>query len=97
MTYLLHPEAEQDLPQAAKFYQERGGSLLSQPFLAEFERSVRLLVRHPQLGSLWRYGKRRFVMRRFPYSLIHIGGGEELRILAVAHQSRRPGYWRGRK
>ena len=97
MTYSLHPEAEQDLRHAAEFYQERGASPLSQSFLGEFERSVGLLLRHPQLGALWRCGKRRFVMRRFPYSLIYIVAGEELRILAVAHQSRRPGYWRGRK
>jgi hypothetical protein len=36
-------------------------------------------------------------MRRFPYSLIYTVIGDEVRILAVAHHSRRPGYWRGRK
>lgn len=65
--------------------------------LAEFERSVELLLQHPGLGTLWRQGKRRFVMNRFRYSVIYTVSSEEIRILAVAHHSRRPGYWRGRK
>jgi hypothetical protein len=35
-------------------------------------------------------------MRRFPYSLIYAALVDEIRILAVAHHSRRPGYWRDR-
>ncbi|MBI3775205.1 MAG: hypothetical protein HY273_06575 [Gammaproteobacteria bacterium] len=45
---------------------------------------------------MWRNGKRRYVMQRFPYSLIYTVSSEEIRILAVAHHSRRPGYWQGR-
>jgi toxin ParE1/3/4 len=95
--YWLHPEAREDLREAAQFYHERGGPALSQSFLAEFEHSVFILLRHPLLGGVWRHGKRRLLMQRFPYSLIYITLGEEIRILAVAHQSRRPAYWRGRK
>jgi len=36
-------------------------------------------------------------LTRFPYSLIYTESGDEIRILAVAHHSRRPGYWRGRR
>jgi hypothetical protein len=37
------------------------------------------------------------VMGRFRYALIYTVVGDQIRILAVAHHSRRPGYWRGRK
>jgi toxin ParE1/3/4 len=97
MKYSLHPEAEGYLRDAARFYFERAGSSLSQSLLAEFEHSVGLLLEHPELGAPWRRGTRRFVMNRFPYSIIYIVSGEDLRILAVAHHSRRPGYWRARK
>ncbi|MGH9362164.1 MAG: type II toxin-antitoxin system RelE/ParE family toxin [Thermoanaerobaculia bacterium] len=97
MKYSLHPGAEADLREAAEFYRERAGSSLSQSLFIEFEQAVDLLLQHPRLGTLWRYGKRRYVMRRFPYSLIYTAVGEEVRILAVAHHSRRPGYWRGRR
>ena len=96
MRYWLHPEAENDLRHAAEFYRESADSSLSQSLLAEFERSVDVLLQHPGLGTLWRNGRRRFLMRRFPYSLVYTIVDEQIRILAVAHHSRRPDYWRGR-
>lgn len=90
MNYSLHPEAEDDLRGAAGFYREQAGTTLSQSFLAEFEQSVNLLLQHPALGGLWRRGKRRFVMRRFPYSLIYTVSGENIHILTVAHHGRSP-------
>ena len=32
-------------------------------------------------------------MKHFPYSVIYIVAGDEIQVLAVAHHSRRPGYW----
>jgi len=97
MIYTLHPEAEADLRDAAEFYRERAGNTLSNSLLEEFERSVGVLLQYPAIGSPWRRGTRRFLMQRFPYSIIYSTSSEEIRILAVAHQSRRPGYWRNRK
>lgn len=97
MNYSLHPEAEDDLREAAEFYRERAGNSLTQSLFAEFERSMDMLLQHPGIGALWRRGKRRYVMRHFPYALIYTVSGKEIQILAVAHHSRRPGYWRNRK
>ena len=96
MTYHLHPDAEVDLREAAEFYRKRAGNELALTFIAEFESSVSLLLEHPALGAIGRNGRRRFVMRRFPYSLIYNAAGQQIRILAVAHHSRRPGYWQDR-
>ena len=89
---MLHPGAEADLRDAAEYYRERADSALSQVLFTEFERSMQLLVRHPLVGVLWPHGKRCL----FPYSVIYAVAGEEIRVLAVAHHSRRPGYWRKR-
>ena len=53
MNYRLHPGAQEDLREAAEFYREQAGTALSQSFLAEFERSVGLLLQHPGLGAMW--------------------------------------------
>jgi plasmid stabilization system protein ParE len=95
--YSLHPEALQDLREAASFYSEKAGAALAQAVIAEFEHAVDLLLQFPGLGAAWRHGKRRVLMRRFPYSVIYSVEGDEIRILAVAHHSRRPGYWRARR
>lgn len=97
MKYWLHPEAREDLRDAAGFYREQAGTALARAFLAEFERSVELLLKHPRLGVSWRHGKRRFAMRRFPFNVVYSVVEDQIRILAVAHFNRRPGYWRDRK
>jgi plasmid stabilization system protein ParE len=97
MKYRLHPEAAEDLREAAEFYRERAGVALSQALFAEFDRSIQLLLLHPMLGAAWLRGKRRLVMKHFPYSIIYAVVPDEIQVLAVAHQSRRPGYWRNRK
>lgn len=96
MNYVLHPDAETDLQEAAEFYRKQAGNQLALAFVDEFERSVKLLLEHPQLGPIWRNGRRRMVMRRFPYSVIYHVVDEQIRVLAVAHHSRRPGYWQDR-
>ena len=96
MNYWLHSKAEEDLREAANFYRKQAGTALSQSFLAEFERSVGLLLQYPRLGVIWRHGKRRLVTQWFPFSLIYTVVGDQVRILAVAHHSRHPDYWHSR-
>ena len=97
MIFRLHPEAANDLRDAARYYFEHANAALSQALFAEFDRAVKVLIAHPQWGSPWRAGFRRYLMRRFPYSIFYSIADEEIRIMAVAHQSRRPGYWQSRK
>ena len=40
---------------------------------------------------------RRTRVSGFPYDLIYIAGMDVIQVLAVAHQRRRPGYWRHRE
>jgi hypothetical protein len=32
-------------------------------------------------------------LRRFPFNVIHQFHGDEIRVIAIAHQRRKPGYW----
>ena len=62
-------------------------------FVAEFERSVNLVLDNPMMGAAFRGAVRRCILRRFPYSIIYQLVTDELRVIAVAHHRRRPGYW----
>ena len=55
-----------------------------------------ILLAHPEIGIAVDTDLRRYVLRRFPFSLIYSLSSDVLRVEVVAHQSRRPGYWRSR-
>jgi hypothetical protein len=40
---------------------------------------------------------KRLILKRFPYEIVVTEFREEVVVIAVAHQSRRPGYWRDRE
>jgi plasmid stabilization system protein ParE len=85
--------AEAELVQAAADYAQQASVKLGVAFLAEVERSVQLLRTQPKLGALWQTVFRRLPLRRFPYSIVYQLHPEEIRVHAIAHQRRKPGYW----
>lgn len=97
MTPSVSPEADRELNEGAVYYAREGGRELGLAFIAEFERSLNLLCLHPHIGAPWRNQRRRFSLRRFPYSLFYYLRDDELRVVAIAHHRQRPGYWAGRR
>jgi toxin ParE1/3/4 len=98
MTRIVHTDAEIDLVDGARYYQEQAGLRLAQDFLNEFERSAKMIESQPHLGSPWIGGTRRWILKRFPYSIVYqIMPSGDVWIMAVAHQSRHPNYWTKRK
>lgn len=41
-------------------------------------------------------GIKRLMLRRFPYDIVVRESSNEIIVIAIAHHSRRPGYWRNR-
>lgn len=60
------------------------------------QRALRLLEFMPQLGRTNYPGVRTWPLKDFPYTLVYRVKGKAIVVIAVAHQSREPGYWRGR-
>ena len=50
----------------------------------------------PVPGTSGAQGAKQLLLRRFPYSIVIRESGDEYLIVAVAHQHRRPGYWKDR-
>lgn len=92
MRRTLHPGAEQDLADAVDFYLDSAGAAVASRFLSEFERVARLLADHPEIGTPGASGRRQFPLRVFPYSVVYRACQDELRILVVRHQHRKPGF-----
>lgn len=96
MKVTVQPAASAELGEAAKFYADRADQALGLAFIAEFERALSLLSINPELGAIWRGTARRYPLRRFPYNVVYQIKAEELRVIALAHQRRRPSYWKER-
>ena len=94
--YEFHDEAEDELGESAVFYESRIAGL-GELFTSEVQRAVNMIRDHPEIGSPLGAKVRRVLVRRFPYNVIYRHDAGRIFILAVAHQHRRPGYWRHRE
>ena len=92
----FHPEAEQELEAAKNWYRERS-DLAARAFATDLAHAVRKISDSPDRWPETRPGERRFVLLRFPYSILYRVRASEVFVTAVADQKRRPGYWRRRK
>jgi toxin ParE1/3/4 len=94
---VLHDQAVVELEEAASWY-ERCRPGLGGEFQSAVEQAVGQIRDNPQIG--FRYGGTRFryvLVRRFPYVLFYSEGKDVVRVMAVAHSGRRPGYWMSRR
>ena len=92
----FEPEARQELIETTRRYLTEAGAIHANAFESEVARSLALLARLPELGTRGNRNTRSIPLRRYPYSLHYRLEPDLIRILAVAHHSRRPGYWGNR-
>ena len=60
MKVSLHPAAENDIAEAAEFYERTGSLALAAKFIAEFKRVSQLLLEVPGIGSARSHGRQGF-------------------------------------
>lgn len=95
MSLEMHPEARLEFREAIAYYEGcREG--LGFEFSREIYASIQRIATAPLLWSTLSDNSRRFLARRFPYTIIYQTLDDTVLIVAVAHQSRKPGYWKDR-
>ncbi len=97
MRISLSDEAEADANAATDWYIGHGAFVAVEDFANALDRAFSLLCAHPAMGVRAAHRTRMLTLHDFPYSLIYRIQGDEIRVIAVAHHSRRPGYWVGRR
>lgn len=95
MTFSFHPEAENEFVAAQDFYDDREFGL-GRDFLNEVHETIDRIVKFPNSWPRYSHRTQRCLCDRFPYSIIYRHTDDEVTIYAVAHQKRRPGYWKDR-
>ena len=90
-----HPEAVVEAEEARTWYEARS-PLAARGFLLELQSAVNPVLEAPDRWPRFLHGTRRCVFsHRYPYSLVYLLGPPTV-VVAVAHDKRRPGYWRAR-
>lgn len=93
----FRPQAQHELLEATQRYLIDAGPAVAEQFEWAVQRALRLLAFMPRLGSPSYQGVRTWPLKHFAYTLVYRVKGNAISVLAVAHQSREPGYWQGRK
>lgn len=95
--YRFHPAVTEELDEAGAWYDAQLPGL-SLELLDAVEEAIELIVQRP---AAWQRDSvvadreiRRFVMKRFPFSIVYYVADDIVRVIAFAHAKRRPGYWR---
>lgn len=69
---------------------------LGDDFAQVVQGALARIQEEPFMYQALRGPTRRCPLHRFPYTLIYLVRKDVVRVLAVTHQRRRPGYWQGR-
>lgn len=93
---LFHPDVFLEVKEAYDWYdnQARG---LGDDFISELEAAFQTVSELPETWPKFKSDYRRFLLSKFPYSVIYRAQKETIFIVAVMHNSRKPGYWKTRK
>lgn len=97
MQVRLSELARDDATAAIDWYVGEGAYTAADDFANALEQAFGLLSSFSYLGGLAAHNTRMLTLRSFPYSVIYRIQNNEIRVVAVAHHSRRPRYWRGRR
>ncbi len=95
MNLIYHPKADDEVLESAKLYERRSKGL-GWRFLRTVQAAELRIVSNPDHFPVVDQELRRCVLSGFPYHMFFRLADEDIFVVAVAHQKRRPGYWRRR-
>lgn len=94
-SFTFHPAAIEEAVLAARWYRERS-PLAASRFVAELDDVIDKIIEAPLRWPRSARGTRKVKLPCFPFLVIYREQKGAVLILAVAHGSRRPGYWKDR-
>ena len=91
----IQSEAEEELLSASLYYEERVAGL-GEEFLDGIEEAISKIRKYPLAWPVYEDDYRRYLMKRFPYGVVYRVEADIIFVIAVAHLSRKPDYWKSR-
>ena len=91
-TIVVEDRAKEEIKNAFFWYLEKKEQTALR-FYQSLTNVLDILVVSPKIGRLLDDRHRKFHLTRFPYNIIYREDAEIIYVIAVAHHSRKPGYW----
>jgi plasmid stabilization system protein ParE len=91
-----HEKARDELAESGRFYSSQSLEL-GNLFFETFDRAVTDIRQFPRRFPKVEDDIRRCLLHKFPFGICYRIENETVRILAVAHSSRHPAYWKRRR
>jgi toxin ParE1/3/4 len=91
----FHPEARLELRAAIQWYRDQDRAVATE-LRATVTNGLREIALSPQRWLKYLHGTHRYVLQRFPFTIVYLEQEEWVSIVAIAHGKRKPGYWRNR-
>ena len=91
----FHQEATEEYDAAFDWYLERSPNAALR-FDEEVDFALAQISAAPTRWAGGPHSTRRYLLRQFPFTLIYRERAANIQIIAVAHTSRKPGYWKQR-
>lgn len=90
---IVHSEAEEEVRTSMAYYEEQRAGL-DRDFESDLKSAFARIQRNPEAFVLYDdRGTRECLLNRFPFTVYFEEMDDAIWVKAVAHQSRRPGYW----
>lgn len=92
MNYSFHPHAEKELEEIENHY-DGIRDILGDRFREDIEMTISRILKFPNGWQPISSSIRRCRLSSFPYGIVYRVTPREIRLLAVMHNHREPGYW----
>jgi hypothetical protein len=89
---IIHPQAFLEIEGAKKWYESQSQGLKDQ-FMNELDHGMEYTWEYPESWPAYVSGTRRYLLHRFPFAIVYSYDGTTVKVFALMHLHRKPGYW----
>jgi len=88
----LHPLAAEEAEGARAWYLARNPTV-ADAFVLELDGAIASIAEGPGRWPRMHGRFRRYLLHKFPFSVVYLERPDFIEVIAVAHHRRKPGYW----
>lgn len=88
----FHPDVAEDI-KGAYFWYEKQLQGLGDRFILELEDGYEGIINFPNSWANFQYGFKRYILNKFPFSIVYKISNNQIIVISIMHNSRKPNYW----